>query len=99
MPYWDERLETIAKEYPEVRWDKHHIDIMTARFVLQPEFFDVVVATNLFGDIFSDLGPACTGTIGVAPWVYLKHTRLWPSLLWCVLGSATDIYGLTLTYP
>src|SRR5690625_2867967 len=50
MPYWDERLETIAKEYPEVRWDKHHIDIMTARFVLQPEFFDVVVATNLFGD-------------------------------------------------
>src|SRR5690625_4405510 len=61
MPYWDERVAAVSEHYPDIRWDKHHIDIMTARFVLQPEFFDVVVASNLFGDILSDLGPACTG--------------------------------------
>ncbi len=63
MPYWDERVEEMAKNYPEIRWDKQHIDILCARFVLQPERFDVVVGSNLFGDILSDLGPACTGTM------------------------------------
>ena len=67
MPYWDERVEAMAANYPEIRWDKQHIDILCARFVMQPERFDVVVASNLFGDILSDLGPACTGTIGIAP--------------------------------
>src|SRR5215207_7518637 len=67
MPYWDERVEEAAKRYPDVRWDKFHIDILTAHFVLHPDWFDVVVASNLFGDILSDLGPACTGTIGIAP--------------------------------
>ena len=67
MPWWDQRAEDVAKAYPEVTLDKQHIDILTARFVLQPGRFDVVAATNLFGDILSDLGPATTGTIGLAP--------------------------------
>ena len=67
MPYWDERVEAMAKNYPKVKWDKYHIDILTANFVLHPDWFDVVVGSNLFGDILSDLGPACTGTIGIAP--------------------------------
>ena len=67
MPYWDERVEAIAAQYPDISWDKYHIDILTAHFVLNPDKFDVVVASNLFGDILSDLGPACTGTIGIAP--------------------------------
>ena len=67
MPYWDERVAEMAKAYPEVTLDKYHIDILTAQFVLNPDWFDVVVASNLFGDILSDLGPACTGTIGIAP--------------------------------
>src|SRR5258707_2463345 len=65
MPYWDERVEAVAKSFPDVRWDKFHIDILTANFVLHPDWFDVVVGSNLFGDILSDLGPACTGTIGI----------------------------------
>ena len=67
MPYWDERVEAMAKSFPDVNVDKFHIDILTAHFVQRPDFFDVVVASNLFGDILSDLGPACTGTIGIAP--------------------------------
>ncbi len=67
MPYWDERVQAMAKDYPDVRWDQYHIDILAAHFVLNPDRFDVVVASNLFGDILSDLGPACTGTIGIAP--------------------------------
>src|SRR5256885_5605839 len=74
MPYWDERVEAMAKQYPDIRWDKFHIDILTAHFVAHPDWFDVVVASNLFGDILSDLGPACTGTIGIAP--DRKSTRL-----------------------
>src|SRR5262249_11866419 len=66
-PYWDERVKEMAQKYPGVRWDQYHIDILTAQFVLNPDRFDVVVASNLFGDILSDLGPACTGTIGIAP--------------------------------
>ena len=67
MPWWDGRADAMARSYPDVSVDKQHIDILSARFVLQPQRFDVVVATNLFGDILSDLGPACTGTIGLAP--------------------------------
>ncbi len=80
MPYWDERVEAMAENYPEIRWDKQHIDILCARFVMQPERFDVVVASNLFGDILSDLGPACTGTIGIAPSANLNPERTFPSL-------------------
>ena len=99
MPYWDERLEQMAQHYPDVRWDKHHIDIMTARFVLQPEQFDVVVASNLFGDILSDLGPACTGTVGIAPSANLNPERHFPSLFEPVHGSAPDIAGKNIANP
>lgn len=99
MPYWDERLEVMAQHYPEVRWDKYHIDILTARFVLSPERFDVVVASNLFGDILSDLGPACTGTIGIAPSANLNPDRTFPSLFEPVHGSAPDIYGKNIANP
>jgi len=99
MPYWDERVAAVSEHYPDIRWDKHHIDIMTARFVLQPEFFDVVVASNLFGDILSDLGPACTGTVGVAPSANLNPTRQWPSLFEPVHGSAPDIFGQNIANP
>jgi tartrate dehydrogenase/decarboxylase/D-malate dehydrogenase len=99
MPYWDERVEAIAKDFPEVRWDKYHIDILTARFVLSPERFDVVVASNLFGDILSDLGPACTGTIGIAPSANLNPDRTFPSLFEPVHGSAPDIYGQGIANP
>src|SRR3546814_9562120 len=67
MPWWDDRVAEMAGNYPDVRWDKYHIDILCAHFVQHPDWFDVVVASNLFGDILSDLGPACTGTIGIAP--------------------------------
>ncbi len=86
MPYWDERVEEMAKNYPEIHWDKQHIDILCARFVLQPERFDVVVGSNLFGDILSDLGPACTGTIGIAPSANLNPERNFPSLFEPVHG-------------
>lgn len=99
MPYWDERLEQMAVQYPDVRWDKHHIDIMTARFVLNPEQFDVVVASNLFGDILSDLGPACTGTVGIAPSANLNPERRFPSLFEPVHGSAPDIAGKNIANP
>ncbi|HJV93720.1 MAG TPA: tartrate dehydrogenase, partial [Azonexus sp.] len=99
MPYWDERVEAMAKSYPEVRSDKYHIDILTARFVLSPERFDVVVASNLFGDILSDLGPACTGTIGIAPSANLNPDRTFPSLFEPVHGSAPDISGQGIANP
>ncbi|HJV94197.1 MAG TPA: tartrate dehydrogenase [Azonexus sp.] len=99
MPYWDERVETMATSYPEVRWDKYHIDILTARFVLNPERFDVVVASNLFGDILSDLGPACTGTIAIAPSANLNPERTFPSLFEPVHGSAPDIFGRNIANP
>jgi len=76
MPYWDERVLEMAKHYPDVRCDKYHIDILTAQFVLNPDRFDVVVASNLFGDILSDLGPACTGTIGIAPSANINRTQV-----------------------
>ena len=99
MPWWDERADEIALRYPDVAMDKQHIDILCARFVLQPDRFDVVVATNLFGDILSDLGPACTGTIGIAPSANLNPDRRFPSLFEPVHGSAPDIYGKGIANP
>ncbi|MGG7602986.1 tartrate dehydrogenase [Massilia sp. BKSP1R2A-1] len=99
MPYWDERVAAMGESYPEVRWDKYHVDILAARFVLSPERFDVVVASNLFGDILSDLGPACTGTIGIAPSANLNPERTFPSLFEPVHGSAPDIYGKNIANP
>lgn len=99
MPYWDERVEAVAKAYPGVRWDKYHIDILTAHFVLNPDKFDVVVGSNLFGDILSDLGPACTGTIGIAPSGNINPERNFPSLFEPVHGSAPDIYGQGIANP
>ncbi|HEY4191518.1 MAG TPA: tartrate dehydrogenase [Mesorhizobium sp.] len=99
MPYWDERVEEMAKAYPDVRWDKYHIDILTAQFVLHPDWFDVVVASNLFGDILSDLGPACTGTIGIAPSANINPDRKFPSLFEPVHGSAPDIAGKGIANP
>ncbi|MBC5785836.1 tartrate dehydrogenase [Ramlibacter sp. USB13] len=99
MPYWDERVAEMAKQYPDVRTDKFHIDILTAHFVQRPDFFDVVVASNLFGDILSDLGPACTGTIGIAPSANLNPDRKFPSLFEPVHGSAPDIYGKNIANP
>ena len=86
MPYWDERVADMAKAYPDILCDKFHIDILTAHFVQRPDFFDVVVASNLFGDILSDLGPACTGTIGIAPSANLNPDRRFPSLFEPVHG-------------
>jgi tartrate dehydrogenase/decarboxylase/D-malate dehydrogenase len=99
MPYWDERVEAMAKSYPDVRWDKYHIDILTANFVLHPDWFDVVVGSNLFGDILSDLGPACTGTIGIAPAANVNPERKFPSLFEPVHGSAPDIAGHGIANP
>ena len=99
MPYWDERVAEMAKRYPEVTVDKFHIDILTAHFVQRPDFFDVVVASNLFGDILSDLGPACTGTIGIAPSANLNPQRNFPSLFEPVHGSAPDIAGQAIANP
>jgi tartrate dehydrogenase/decarboxylase/D-malate dehydrogenase len=99
MPYWDERVEEMAARFPEVRVDKFHIDILTAHFVQRPEFFDVVVASNLFGDILSDLGPACTGTIGIAPSANINPERTAPSLFEPVHGSAPDISGKGIANP
>lgn len=99
MPYWDERVAEMAKAYPEVFVDKFHIDILTAHFVQRPDHFDVVVASNLFGDILSDLGPACTGTIGIAPSANLNPDRTHPSLFEPVHGSAPDIAGKGIANP
>ena len=99
MPWWDARAAEVAARYPEIAWDRQHIDILCARFVLQPQRFDVVVASNLFGDILSDLGPACTGTIGLAPSANLNPERRFPSLFEPVHGSAPDIYGKNIANP
>lgn len=99
MPWWDARADEIGQAYPGVAVDKQHIDILSARFVLQPQRFDVVVASNLFGDILSDLGPATTGTIGIAPSANLNPERKFPSLFEPVHGSAPDIYGMNIANP
>ncbi len=99
MPYWDERVEEISKNFPEVKFDKYHIDILCAHFVLNPEKFNIVVGSNLFGDILSDLGPACTGTIGVAPSGNINPEKDFPSLFEPVHGSAPDIAGQNIANP
>jgi tartrate dehydrogenase/decarboxylase / D-malate dehydrogenase len=99
MPYWDERVKEMARAFPQVRWDQYHIDILTAQFVLNPDRFDVVVASNLFGDILSDLGPACTGTIGIAPSDNINPERKYPSVFEPVHGSAPDIAGQGIANP
>ena len=99
MPYWDERVRAMALKYPDVKWDQYHIDILTAHFVQHPDWFDVVVASNLFGDILSDLGPACAGTIGIAPSGNINPEREYPSLFEPVHGSAPDIAGKKIANP
>jgi tartrate dehydrogenase/decarboxylase/D-malate dehydrogenase len=99
MPYWDERVKEVAARFADVTWDQYHIDILTAHFVLNPDKFDVVVGSNLFGDILSDLGPACTGTIGIAPSGNINPERNFPSLFEPVHGSAPDIAGQGIANP
>lgn len=99
MPYWDERVEAVSADYPDVAVKKFHIDILSAHFVRNPHWFDVVVASNLFGDILSDLGPACTGTIAIAPSANINPERTFPSLFEPVHGSAPDIYGKKIANP
>ena len=99
MPYWDERFAAIGKEYPGVKTDQYHIDILTAHFVRNPDRFDVVVGSNLFGDILSDLGPAVAGSIGIAPSANINPERKFPSMFEPVHGSAPDIYGKGIANP
>jgi len=99
MPYWDERVAEMARGYPDIKVDKFHIDILTAHFVRNPHWFDVVVASNLFGDILSDLGPACTGTIAIAPSANINPECKFPSLFEPVHGSAPDIAGKGIANP
>jgi tartrate dehydrogenase/decarboxylase/D-malate dehydrogenase len=99
MPYWDERFAAMAENYPEIETDKYHIDILTANFVLHPDWFDVVVGSNLFGDILSDLGPAIAGSIGIAPSANINPERTGPSMFEPVHGSAPDIAGKGICNP
>jgi tartrate dehydrogenase/decarboxylase/D-malate dehydrogenase len=99
MPYWDERFRAMAAQYPDIRTDQYHIDILTAHFVQRPQVFDVVVGSNLFGDILSDLGPAVCGTIGIAPSANINPERTYPSLFEPVHGSAPDIAGKGVADP
>jgi tartrate dehydrogenase/decarboxylase/D-malate dehydrogenase len=99
MPYWDERFAAIAREYPQVRTDQFHIDILTAHFVQHPDWFDVVVGSNLFGDILSDLGPAIAGSIGLAPGGNINPEKECPSMVEPVHGSAPDIAGKGIANP
>jgi tartrate dehydrogenase/decarboxylase/D-malate dehydrogenase len=99
MPYWDSRVAEMAKNYPEIEVDQYHIDILTANFVRMPDHFDVVVGSNLFGDILSDLGPACTGTIAIAPSANLNPAKEFPSMFEPVHGSAPDIAGKGIANP
>ncbi|PSL16831.1 tartrate dehydrogenase/decarboxylase/D-malate dehydrogenase [Marinobacterium halophilum] len=99
MPYWDGRVEAMAEQYPEVKVDQFHIDIFTANLVRMPEFYDVIVGSNLFGDILSDLGPACTGTIAIAPSANINPEKTFPSMFEPVHGSAPDIAGQNIANP
>ena len=99
MPYWDSRVAAMARQYPDVAVDQYHIDILTANFVRMPEHFDVVVGSNLFGDILSDLGPACTGTIAIAPSANINPEGAFPSMFEPVHGSAPDIAGQGVANP
>jgi tartrate dehydrogenase/decarboxylase/D-malate dehydrogenase len=99
MPYWDERFAAMAKRYPDVSTDQYHIDILCAHFVQHPDWFDVVVGSNLFGDILSDLGPAVAGSIGIAPSANINPERVHPSMFEPVHGSAPDIAGRRVCNP
>src|SRR6201993_4678747 len=99
MPYWDERFALLGKSYPEIRTDQFHIDILCAHFVQHPDWFDVVVGSNLFGDILSDLGPAVAGSIGIAPSANINPERRFPSMFEPVHGSAPDIAGKGIANP
>ena len=99
MPYWDERFRAMAAQHPDIRTDQYHIDILSAHFVQRPQIFDVVVGSNLFGDILSDLGPAVCGTIGIAPSANINPEREYPSLFEPVHGSAPDIAGKFICNP
>ena len=99
MPYWDERFAAMAKNYPKVKTSQYHIDGLTIQMVLNPQRFDVIVGSNLFGDILSDLGPATSGTIGIAPSGNINPERAFPSLFEPVHGSAPDIYGKKIANP
>ena len=99
MPYWDERFKAMSAQYPDIRVDQFHIDILSAHFVQRPQYFDVVVGSNLFGDILSDLGPAVCGTIGIAPSANINPERSHPSLFEPVHGSAPDIAGKGIANP
>ena len=99
MPFWDERFRAIATEFPDVKVSQYHIDILTAHFVQHPDWFDVVVGSNLFGDILSDLGPACAGGIGIAPSANMNPEKVYPSMFEPVHGSAPDIAGKGIANP
>jgi tartrate dehydrogenase/decarboxylase/D-malate dehydrogenase len=99
MPYWDERFAAVGADYPELHRDQYHIDILCAHFVQHPDWFDVVVGSNLFGDILSDLGPAVAGGIGIAPSANLNVDRTFPSMFEPVHGSAPDIAGQGIANP
>ena len=99
MPYWDERVKVVSEGYPDVKWDQFHIDILCAHFVQHPDWFDVVVGSNLFGDILSDLGPAVAGSIGIAPSSNINPERNHPSMFEPVHGSAPDIAGRFIANP
>jgi tartrate dehydrogenase/decarboxylase/D-malate dehydrogenase len=99
MPFWDERFVEMSKQYPDVQADQYHIDILTAHFVRNPSRFDVVVGSNLFGDILSDLGPAVVGSIGIAPSANINPEHKFPSMFEPVHGSAPDIYGQGIANP
>jgi tartrate dehydrogenase/decarboxylase/D-malate dehydrogenase len=99
MPYWDERFKAMSAQYGDITTDAYHIDILTAHFVQRPQIFDVVVGSNLFGDILSDLGPAVCGTIGIAQSANINPERTYPSLFEPVHGSAPDIAGRGIANP
>ncbi len=99
MPFWDERVAAVAADYPDIDVDRYHIDILVSHFVNKPEIFDVVVASNLFGDILSDLGPGVTGTIGIAPSANINPEKEFPSMFEPVHGSAPDIAGQGIANP
>lgn len=99
MPFWDEQVREMAKQYPDIKVDQFHIDILTAQFVRNPHWFDVVVGSNLFGDILSDLGPGTTGTIAIAPSANINPERTFPSMFEPVHGSAPDIAGKYIANP
>jgi tartrate dehydrogenase/decarboxylase/D-malate dehydrogenase len=99
MPFWDECFREMAASYPDIRTDQYHIDILCAHFVRHPDWFDVVVGSNLFGDILSDLGPAVVGSIGIAPSANLNPEKEYPSMFEPVHGSAPDIAGKGIANP